>query len=182
MTIYLYIKQCSHCNLKYFGKTIRDPLKYKGSGRHWKNHLKKHNSYPVNCQVFYFDGIVEASGFAINFSIENDIVKSKTWANEIIETALDGGAIGTKQSKETIEKRVSKNRGKKRTPAQILNLKIAACKRDNTNVGKNTARKINTPHGIFTSLTEASTHLKCSIASVSKKVNSEKYIDWYKIT
>lgn len=49
MTIYtpitptrLYIKKCSHCDVKYFGKTTSDDVEnYKGSGKKWKNHLKK---------------------------------------------------------------------------------------------------------------------------------------------
>lgn len=32
---YLYLKKCSHCDLMYFGKTVQDPYKYKGSGVAW---------------------------------------------------------------------------------------------------------------------------------------------------
>jgi hypothetical protein len=41
----LYIKQCSHCDLKYFGKSVRRDIEdYEGSGIKWKNHLKKHEA------------------------------------------------------------------------------------------------------------------------------------------
>jgi hypothetical protein len=181
MTIYLYIKQCSHCNLKYFGKTIQDPFKYKGSGKHWRNHLKKHAAYPVNIELYSFESLEQANIFAISFSEENNIVKSKNWANEIIETALDGGVLGHVQSLETISKRVAKNKGKKRSPEQLNNLKNAASRRNNTNVGKNTARKISTPHGAFESLTKAASTLNVSIACISKKVNNKNHNLWYKI-
>ena len=47
MTIYLYHKHCSHCGLKYFGRTIRpNPYKYLGSGRKWKAHIKKYELTP----------------------------------------------------------------------------------------------------------------------------------------
>jgi hypothetical protein len=181
MAIYLYIKQCSHCQLQYFGKTSRDPFKYKGSGVHWRNHLKKYNCSAKTLEVFKFESIEEASIFAIEFSLKNDIVKSKSWANSIVETALDGGSFGYKQSKETIYKRVLKNTGKKRSSEQINNLRIAAQQRDNTNVGRNTARKVNTPDGIFNSLTEASIHFNVSIAYISKKVNDKSIPNWYKL-
>lgn len=87
MTIYLYIKKCSHCNLHYFGRTIRNPLKYKGSGSHWKNHIKKYNSIPETIQTFSFDSQEEASNFALKFSFQNNIVKSNEWANLIKEDA-----------------------------------------------------------------------------------------------
>lgn len=45
----LYIKQCSHCDLKYFGKTILEDIQtYKGSGIRWQRHLKKHNAESVH--------------------------------------------------------------------------------------------------------------------------------------
>jgi len=42
VVVHLYVKQHSITKLKYFGKTIQDPIKYSGSGVHWKKHLKKH--------------------------------------------------------------------------------------------------------------------------------------------
>ena len=49
MTIYLYQKHCSHCGLKYFGRTKKpDPYKYTGSGKKWKSHIKAHG---VECVV-----------------------------------------------------------------------------------------------------------------------------------
>lgn len=43
----LYIKQCPHCNLKYFGKTHYENIeRYFGSGKRWLNHLKSIASHP----------------------------------------------------------------------------------------------------------------------------------------
>ncbi len=46
---YLYIKQHLVTEKFYFGiTTCKDPLKYNGSGKHWKAHIKKHNKKFVN--------------------------------------------------------------------------------------------------------------------------------------
>jgi hypothetical protein len=39
---FLYIKTHSVTGLKYFGKTTKDPFRYKGSGVYWVRHLKVH--------------------------------------------------------------------------------------------------------------------------------------------
>jgi len=42
--IYLYVKIHKLTNLKYLGKTIKDPFKYKGSGKYWLKHIRKHGN------------------------------------------------------------------------------------------------------------------------------------------
>jgi hypothetical protein len=51
---YLYLKQHNKTGLQYFGKTIRDPFTYAGSGVYWNAHLEKHgdNCKKVNNNVF----------------------------------------------------------------------------------------------------------------------------------
>ncbi len=44
---YLYIKQHTITGKLYFGKTIRDPLKYFGSGLHWSPHIRVHGKEHV---------------------------------------------------------------------------------------------------------------------------------------
>ena len=89
---YLYIKQHSITNLLYFGKTIREPLKYNGSGTYWNRHIKKHGKEHIEtlwyCLFLDKDSI---NKFAENFSIKNNIVESKNWANMKPENGLDGG-------------------------------------------------------------------------------------------
>ena len=73
MTIYLFIKQHSTTGLKYFGKTdCQNPLKYTGSGKYWKSHIKKHGvEFIETLQIFPFESQEEATTFALNFSFEN---------------------------------------------------------------------------------------------------------------
>lgn len=106
MTIYLYIKHCNHCDLKYFGKTTKDdPYKYIGSGTHWLRHLKKHGKeHIVTDWVKSFESQEECTKFALLFSKENDIVNSKNWANLCEENGKDGGIIGRKLPKSVKEK------------------------------------------------------------------------------
>jgi len=90
----LYIKQCSHCELKYFGKTISEDIEnYPGSGAYWSNHLKKHNAESVHLwnSDWYHDTSI--SRFALKFSYMNKIVETKSWANQIPEDGLDRGWI-----------------------------------------------------------------------------------------
>jgi hypothetical protein len=89
VTIYLYIKQHSITKMLYFGKTIKDPFKYKGSGKYWINHYKEHGKeFIVTLGVKEFEDQNEATAFALQFSEYWDIVKSPYWANLIPENAL----------------------------------------------------------------------------------------------
>lgn len=88
----LYIKQCPHCGLKYFGKSTREDIEtYRGSGTKWENHLNLHNVKPVHLwnSDWYYDKSI--TKFAIRFSRLNRIVHSKMWANLKEEDGLDGG-------------------------------------------------------------------------------------------
>jgi len=92
MFIYLYVKQCSHCNLKYFGKTIqKNPETYKGSGIRWLNHIKKHKATPINLELYSFENTIDANIFALKYSEEHNIVESNEYANLKFEDALEGG-------------------------------------------------------------------------------------------
>lgn len=89
-TIYLYIKTHNKTGLKYFGKTIQDPFKYKGSGTRWLNHIKKHG-YDVTTEiVFQSVSEEEIKQKGIEFSNKFSIVESEDWANLKIEEG-DGG-------------------------------------------------------------------------------------------
>jgi hypothetical protein len=93
---YLYIKQHSITKLKYFGKTTKkDPVKYLGSGKYWKRHIKKHGTQFVETiwyQLFADkESLVE---YALKFSSNNNIVESKEWVNLKLENGLDGALNG----------------------------------------------------------------------------------------
>lgn len=90
-TIYLYVKQHAVTGLKYFGKTVRNPYSYPGSGVVWKRHYRKHGKEHITTtDVWSFDDYDQAKDFAISFSNRNNIVESGEWANLMIEQ-LDGG-------------------------------------------------------------------------------------------
>lgn len=133
---WLYIKQHNKTGLVYFGKTVqRDPVKYAGSGTKWKNHLAKHGNDVTTIWYCLFLDAESVMAFAKWVSNNYDIVKSSDWANLKEETGLNAGGefsdetrqlwssqrLGKIQSPETIEKRVSKIRGK---PSKLKGKKI----------------------------------------------------------
>ena len=95
----LYIKKCSHCDLKYFGKTkSKDIGLYPGSGTYWSAHLNKHCAKPVHLwnSEWYYDKSITI--FALKFSRINKIVESDLWANLKEEDGLEGGFVLTENS------------------------------------------------------------------------------------
>ncbi len=115
---YLYIKQHSITKKKYFGKTTNlDPYTYNGSGVYWSRHINKHGKEHIVTLwvsgLYYDTSIVEV---ALKFSVDNDIVKSKEWANMEPENGLNGAAPGRKCSEETKAKQSAVQTGKKHKP------------------------------------------------------------------
>lgn len=105
MIIYLYVKQHSITGLKYFGMTTSNPTKYNGSGVHWIRHINKHGKdYIRTIKIYEFSNFEECSYFALKFSKENNIVKSKEWANLIEENGLKTTTLGCVLSKTTKKK------------------------------------------------------------------------------
>lgn len=102
--MYLYIKQHNQTGMKYFGKTLKNPHTYKGSGKYWKRHLKKYGNDVSTIAVYEFDTLEELSTFAIKFSHDNNIVESDQWANLIIENGLDGMPEGFTMKEEQKQK------------------------------------------------------------------------------
>jgi len=99
---YLYIKQHSVTGLMYFGKTIKDPIKYLGSGKYWRNHIKKHGTnYVVTLWHELFTNKDELISFALKFSKEMNISNSTSWANLIDENGTYGMTEGFKHTSET---------------------------------------------------------------------------------
>lgn len=111
---WLYIKEHNVTGLKYFGKTTRDPLKYKGSGTHWTRHISKHGNDTTTIWCQLFTDRAELTQYAIEFSIENNIVESANWANLIVEDGLGGGGVaGRVVSDETRKKQMGKGSSEK---------------------------------------------------------------------
>jgi len=108
---WLYIKQHNKTGLKYFGKTIKDPYTYKGSGKYWKDHIRKHGNdvTTVWCELFNHKEILVE--YAMKFSKDNNIVESDEWANLIIENGIDGNVPGNKASPELRQKLSQSHKG-----------------------------------------------------------------------
>ena len=108
---HLMIKRHRVTGLMYFCKTIRsDPVKYRGSGKMWKNHLKEFgdNVETVWSQLFNDrDDIVE---FATLFSEFHNIVSDPIWANLIPEKGIGSFGTSGRLRPETPEEKL--NRGK----------------------------------------------------------------------
>ena len=105
----LYIKQCPHCVLKYFGKTVVENIEqYKGSGTRWRRHLEKHGVEPVHLwnSDWYYDKSI--SRFALKFSRINRIVESNKWANLAEENGINGGNVLLSKTDDEIKEIINK--------------------------------------------------------------------------
>lgn len=112
---WLYIKQHNQTGLKYFGKTSKnDPVKYKGSGKYWLSHIKKHGDDISTIWYEKFTDINEVIEFATFFSEIHNIVSAvdnngkKVWANLISENGIDGVPTGTKMPSTSESNRIHK--------------------------------------------------------------------------
>lgn len=132
MNIYLYHKRHRKTGLNYFGKTTVDPYNYTGSGKYWRRHLTKHGLDIETVFVWAFENQEECTKFALQFSIENNIVESKEWANLKLEDGKDGGDpgpvgrrkiaeahTGRKHSAEENENKRKRQAGIKRSPEYL---------------------------------------------------------------
>jgi hypothetical protein len=88
--IYLYIKTHNKTGLKYLGKTVQDPFTYKGSGKRWINHIKKHGNDVTTEIVGTYETIDNFRLDSVIISEKYNIVNSEEWANLRLETG-DGG-------------------------------------------------------------------------------------------
>lgn len=122
MNIYLYVKTHNKTGLKYLGKTIQDPYQYKGSGKRWRNHLKKHGNDVTTEILLITDSKDELRERGIFFSELWDIVSSDKWANLKLEEGDGGNTFqGRKHSKETLEKMRKKSQNRPKITQETKN-------------------------------------------------------------
>jgi hypothetical protein len=112
MITYLYHKRHKQTGLNYFGKTIKDPYVYLGSGTRWTAHLRKHGLDIETIKVWEFSNLEECSKFAVEFSTKNNIVESVDWANLRLENGLDGGYTPGAYTTEASLKKGAKLKGR----------------------------------------------------------------------
>ena len=93
---YLMIKVHMKTGLKYFCRTTKDPLKYRGSGKYWLDHINKHGKEFVHNELILGPYVIksEIEALALWMSNELDIVRSDGWANLIPENGTWGGNRG----------------------------------------------------------------------------------------
>ena len=100
---YLYIKQHEITGKLYFGKTTRNPTKYKGSGKHWKSHINKHGKHIETLWYCLYTDEQTIRETALSFSKLWNIVESSEWLNLIEEDGIDchsaAGQIGANKQK-----------------------------------------------------------------------------------
>jgi len=81
MIIYLYKKTHSKTGLQYLGKTTQNPTKYKGSGKVWLSHIKKHG-YDVTTEILKIcETNEEIKIWGVFYSKIWNVVEDKSWAN-----------------------------------------------------------------------------------------------------
>jgi hypothetical protein len=124
---YLYIKTHNKTGLKYFGKTIKDPFEYCGSGKYWLEHLKIHGNNISTEIVGFFENKDECMAAALNFSNNHNIVSAlnernkKIWANQIIENGVDGGATRFGPHSDATKKKISSAQIGKKLSEEVKN-------------------------------------------------------------
>jgi hypothetical protein len=107
MTIYLYVKTHRVTGLKYLGKTKQNPYKYKGSGKYWKDHLRKHGNLIDTEILGTYQKSEELKTWGLYYSNLWNIVEDSTWANLKPEDGDGGtGCPGYKHTEE-FKKRLS---------------------------------------------------------------------------
>lgn len=90
---WLYVKRHTHTGLLYFGKTVKEDVeKYKGSGKRWLNHLRKHGNDIETVWKYKYYTSESIKEVALWFSELFDIENSSNWANLMKEDGLSGGA------------------------------------------------------------------------------------------
>jgi hypothetical protein len=159
----LLVMEHNITGLKYFCKTtLLDRVhRYKGSGIAWLKHLREHGfNVKVGLLGFYVDE-KRCLDAAKKFSVDNDIVESKEWANIVEETGKIGASMkgeknpfyGKKHKPESIEsgrlKRLGRsvNKGAYRSPEQRAKISASLKGKKNPAVSAAlTGRKLSDEH------------------------------------
>ena len=119
-TTYLYLKKHNQTGLMYFGKTVRNPESYTGSGVYWTRHLAKHGNDVSTVWTKAFTDIRELNKYALEYSRKHNIVESSNYTNLKEEDGLMGGATGlTEQGRMIIKTKSKAHRHTEETKQRI---------------------------------------------------------------
>jgi hypothetical protein len=141
---WLYLKQHNKTGLKYFGKTVRDPKNYHGSGVYWNSHLKKHGYDVTTIWQQLFTTEAELVAFALDYSQKNNIVESVEYANLKPEDGLMGGDTGiTEHGRKIISEKSKIHRHTEETKQKLREARAQqACPRTGRKHSLETIEKI----------------------------------------
>jgi hypothetical protein len=145
----------------YFCKSTRiDIENYPGSGKKWKDRIKKYGRQNIKTlwiSDWYHDPY-EIQEVALHFSKENNIVESDRWANIRPENGLDGGDTSKTPNYQS-KKHLFGRPGGTISPNQKKTLSESKSKwwqeADKTNYVHGTSKRVITPNGIFDTMNAA---------------------------
>jgi len=100
-TIYLYLKTHNKTGLKYLGKTVQDPHKYRGSGIVWRRHLEKHGDDITTNILLATKEENDIREKGLFFSRLWNVVESKEFANLCGEQGQGGYTASKEKVKQT---------------------------------------------------------------------------------
>ena len=133
MITYLYVKTHTISGLKYLGITQQsDPHKYRGSGKRWLNHLRKHGVTYTTEILKECEHPAMLQFWAQHYSDLWNVEKNEEWANLMPETGINQPP--TIRTPESILKQVATMTGKKHSEE-------TKAKMSNSMKGKNTNPK-----------------------------------------
>jgi hypothetical protein len=88
--IHIYLKTHNITGLRYLGKTKNDPLRYKGSGKRWLNHLRVHGNDVHTTILQTCSDNEQVKHWGLYYSSLWDVVNDQSFAN-LTEERGDGG-------------------------------------------------------------------------------------------
>ncbi len=171
-TIYLYVKE-SPKGLKYLGITSKEnPYYYKGSGKYWTSHLRKHNIKTKNIKTTILLQTSDRSiisFWGMYYSKIYNVVESEEWANLIPESG-ELSTLGSKHSDKTKLKIGCKSKLYKRSKEHINSLIKSRIGSKNSAFQKEQVSLANKGK-----IVSAETRLKLKIANHGKKLCESAY-------
>ena len=130
--IYLYKKTHNKTGLQYLGKTVKDPYKYKGSGKDWIPHIKEHGNDVTTEVLRECQTNQELSYWGRYYSTLWNVAESENWANRIPETGGGGNAgksydelYGPERAEELRESRRKSNSTRKLSQETLLQMSVS---------------------------------------------------------
>jgi|Laugresbdmm110dd_1035094.scaffolds.fasta_scaffold11201_3 hypothetical protein len=175
---------------KHEAQSLKDCVLYRGSGTYWKRHLKQNGNIVNTKCLFVTEDKDVFRKIAIKYSLEFDIVNSDKWANLTLEEGQGGNTVFDKieHGKKTsfgLNKPIVKQKHLKHLSEHIKIIQPLAAKAakekltgvkkseqhrynmcgerphvNQTGSKNNNAKKIQTPFGIFYSISEASKNIQ----------------------